>query len=45
MISNVYNYYLSQYATKPSSRFDSHKKSELRNVYNKMVSINRRSPL
>ena len=45
MISNVYSYYLSQYATKPSSRFDSHKKSELRNVYNKMVSINRKSPL
>lgn len=45
MISNVYNYYLSQYAAKPSSRFDSHKKSELRNVYNKMVSINRKSPL
>lgn len=45
MISNVYNYYLSQYATKPSSRFDSHKKSELRNIYNKMVSINRTAPL
>lgn len=45
MISNVYSYYLSQYAAKPSSRFDSHKKSELRNVYNKMVSINRKSPL
>lgn len=45
MISNVYNYYLSQYASKPSSRFDSHKKSELRNVYNKMVSINRKAPL
>lgn len=45
MISTVYSYYLSQYATKPSSRFDSHKKSELRNVYNKMVSINRKSPL
>lgn len=45
MISNVYSYYLSQYATKPSSRFDSHKRSELRNVYNKMVSINRKAPL
>lgn len=45
MISNVYTYYLSQYATRPGSRHDSHKKSELRNVYNKMVSINRKSPL
>ncbi|MDD6571773.1 MAG: flagellar filament capping protein FliD [Thermoflexaceae bacterium] len=45
MISNVYTYYLSQYAAKPGSRHDSHKKSELRNVYNRMVSINRTSPL
>lgn len=45
MISNVYSYYMSQYATKPSTRHDSHKKSELRNVYNKMVSINRTAPL
>lgn len=45
MISNVYNYYLSQYAAKPSSRFDSHKRSELRSIYNKMVSINRKAPL
>lgn len=45
MISNVYSYYLSQYANKPSSRFDSHKKSELRNTYNKLVNINRTTPL
>ncbi len=45
MISNVYSYYLSQYAAKPGSRHDSHKRSELKNVYNKMVSINRTSPL
>lgn len=45
MISNVYSYYLSQYGIKPGSRHDSHKRSELRNVYNKMVNINRTSPL
>lgn len=45
MIGNVYSYYLSQYAVKPGSRHDSHKKSELRSVYNRMVSINRTSPL
>lgn len=45
MISSVYSYYLSQYADRPSTRHDSHKKSELRNVYNKMVNINRTSPL
>ena len=45
MISNVYSYYLSQYGVKPGTRHDSHKRSELRNVYNKMVNINRTSPL
>ena len=45
MISSVYSYYLSQYADRPSTRHDSHKKSELRSVYNKMVNINRTSPL
>lgn len=45
MISNVYSYYLSQYAVKPGTRHNSHKRSELRNVYNRMVSINRTSPL
>lgn len=45
MINNVYSYYLSQYATKPTSKHDSHKKSELRNVYNRMVNVNRTAPL
>lgn len=45
MISNVYSYYLSQYATRPVSRHDSHKKSELRSIYNNMISINKKSPL
>lgn len=45
MISNVYSYYLSQYANKPSSRFDSHKRSELRSTYNKLVNVNRTTPL
>lgn len=45
MISDVYSYYLSQYATRPTSKYDSHKRSELKNVYNKMVSVNRTSPL
>lgn len=45
MISNVYNYYASQYATRQSSRHDSHKKSELRSVYNRMVNVNRLAPI
>lgn len=44
MISNVYHYYLSQYAHKSNARYDSHKKSELRNTYNKMQQINKVTP-
>lgn len=45
MINNVYSYYMSHYASKAVSRHDTHKKSELKNVYNKMISINKSSPL
>ena len=44
-IDNAYAYYISTYAQKTVSRYDSHKKSELRKVYNKMVKINKDSPL
>lgn len=44
MISNVYNYYMSEYGTKPYSKYNSHKKSELRDVYNNIVKISRSSP-
>ena len=43
-IDNAYAYYISTYAQKTVSRYDSHKKSELRKVYNKMVKINKDSP-
>ncbi len=43
---NVYDYYLSTYAKEAgSSRFDTHKKSELRGVYNRMVKANKDAPL
>lgn len=45
MISSVYNYYLSTYGSKEVSRYDSHKKSELKDVYSSMLRINRKSPL
>lgn len=44
-INTAYNYYLSTYAKQSASRYDSHKKSELRNIYNKIVKINKDSPL
>lgn len=45
MVSSVYNYYLSTYANKEVSKYDTHKKSELKDVYYSMVKVNRKSPL
>ena len=42
---NVYNNYLTTYNTKSLTRFDTHKKSELKNVYNAIVKWNKESPL
>lgn len=44
-LTNVYNFYLTTYAPKSSTPYDSHKKSELRNVYNSIVKMNKESPL
>ena len=43
--TNVYNYLLSVYGSSTSGRYDSHKKSELKDVYNRMVRANKESPL
>lgn len=45
MISSAYTYYLSTYGGQQVSKYDTHKKSELRNVYNNMLKVNRKSPL
>ena len=42
---NAYAYYLSTYSNLKPSRYDSHKKSELRKVYNHIVKSNKESPL
>lgn len=44
-IDTAYSYYLSTYASRSASRYDTHKKSELRNIYNSIVKINKDSPL
>lgn len=42
----VYNHYLTTYAGKGSvSRYDTHKKSELRSIYNSIVKLNKDAPL
>lgn len=43
-LNNVYNHYLSAYALPSVTRYDAHKKSELRSVYNSIVKLNKESP-
>lgn len=44
-IDTIYNYYLSTYGSTTSNRYDTHKKSELRSVYNNMIKVNKESPI
>lgn len=44
-IDNAYAYYLSTYGNNRPSRYDSHKKSDLRKIYNQIVKTNKESPL
>lgn len=44
-LGNVYNYYMTTYTSKTSTRYDTHKKSELRSIYNSIVKLNKESPL
>lgn len=45
ILTTAYNNYLSTYKPPTSNRYDAHKKSELRNVYNSIVKINKESPV
>lgn len=45
-LTTVYNHYLTTYAPKSiNSQYDTHKKSELRSIYNSIVKLNKESPL
>lgn len=44
VMNTVYNHYLTSYAPKSITRYDTHKKSELRGVYNSIVKLNKESP-
>lgn len=44
-VNSAYDYYLSTYGSKQASRYDSHKKEELRNTVNKIKKLNKESPL
>lgn len=43
-LTTVYNNYLTTYAPKSLTRYDTHKKSELRGVYNSIVKLNKDAP-
>lgn len=45
MINSVYDYYLTTYAGRQLTKYDTHKKSELRSLYNNIVKISKKSPL
>ena len=44
-LNTVYNHYLTSYSTKGTTKYDTHKKSELRNIYHSIVKQNKESPL
>ncbi len=44
-LNNVYNHYLTSYAPRSTSRYDTHKKSELRSIYNSIIKQTKTSPL
>ncbi len=44
VMNSVYNHYLTAYAPKSTTQFDTHKKSDLRKVYNSIVKLNKESP-
>ncbi len=44
-LNTVYNHYLTTYAHSSVSKYDTHKKSELRDIYNSIVKLNKESPL
>lgn len=45
IMDNAYNYFLTTYGKSAVSRYDAHKRSELRNTYNNIVKANKESPL
>ena len=45
VIDSAYQYYLSTYRPLGASRYDTHKNSELREVYHNIVKTNKDSPL
>lgn len=45
LIDNAYTYYLTTYGNQVGTKYDAHKKSELRDVYQKISKLNKEAPL
>ena len=46
IMTTVYNHYMTTYSPKKiDARLDSHKKSELKNIYSNIIKLNKESPL
>lgn len=45
ILGEVYNYYQASLTPKPSNRFDAHKKSELKDVYNSIINQSKEEPV
>jgi len=45
MVSSAYQYYLTNYAYRQTGLYDTHKKSELREIYKNIIKQNKKSPL
>lgn len=44
VLNTVYNHYLTAYAPRQLTRYDTHKRSELQSIYNSIVKMNKESP-
>ncbi|MDD3413398.1 MAG: hypothetical protein PHY47_05300 [Lachnospiraceae bacterium] len=44
-LNTVYNTFLTTYALKTDTKYDAHKKSELKNIYNSILKQNKEAPL
>lgn len=44
-IDSAYDYYITTYGNQKTSRYDAHKKSDLRKIYNHIINSNKDSPL
>lgn len=44
-LNTIYNHYLTSYASGHTTRYDAHKRSELRSIYNSIIKLNKDSPL